>query len=113
MSHPKVVSGPYTLADFDGKTAVFERNSHYKGNEEGRKPLLEKLTFTQADQSRMIQDLGEGSLGLVNKVSRQDLIREGYAREVIGYSRGQGRLMCSLRGYAPCRDQEKVRSISR
>ena len=77
MSHPKVVSGPYTLADFDGKTATFQRNNHYKGNEEGRKPLLEKLTFTQANQSRMIQDLGEGSLGLVNKVSRQDLIREG------------------------------------
>lgn len=32
----------------------------------------------------------------------------GYAREVIGYSRGQGRLLCSLRGYAPCRDQEKT-----
>ena len=32
----------------------------------------------------------------------------GYAREVVGYTRGQGRLQCRLRGYAPCREQEKV-----
>ena len=32
----------------------------------------------------------------------------GYAREVVGYTRGQGRLLCRLRGYAPCREQEKV-----
>ena len=32
----------------------------------------------------------------------------GYAREVVSYTRGQGRLLCTLRGYAPCREQEKV-----
>ncbi len=32
----------------------------------------------------------------------------GYAREVIAYTRGAGRMLCSLKGYAPCRDQEKV-----
>lgn len=32
----------------------------------------------------------------------------GYAREVTAYTRGAGRLLCTLRGYAPCREQEKV-----
>lgn len=31
-----------------------------------------------------------------------------YAREVAAYSHGRGRLLCTLRGYAPCRDQEKI-----
>ncbi|MBQ3705359.1 MAG: TetM/TetW/TetO/TetS family tetracycline resistance ribosomal protection protein [Clostridia bacterium] len=32
----------------------------------------------------------------------------GYAREVAGYTRGQGRLTCVLKGYAPCRNSEEV-----
>ena len=32
----------------------------------------------------------------------------GYAREVVNYTRGQGRLLCTLRGYAPCREQQRV-----
>ena len=31
-----------------------------------------------------------------------------YAREVTAYTRGQGRLLCTLAGYRPCADQEKV-----
>lgn len=32
----------------------------------------------------------------------------GYAREVVSYTRGQGRLACAFRGYAPCRNPEEV-----
>ncbi|MBO4836619.1 MAG: TetM/TetW/TetO/TetS family tetracycline resistance ribosomal protection protein, partial [Clostridia bacterium] len=32
----------------------------------------------------------------------------GYAREVVAYTRGRGRLLCTLRGYAPCREQDSV-----
>ena len=32
----------------------------------------------------------------------------GYAREMIGYTRGQGRLSCTVKGYAPCRNPEEV-----
>ncbi len=77
LSHPKTVSGPYLLTDYDGETATFGRNEAYKGNEEGRKPILETLTFTQADPETMIQDLGDGTLGLLNKVARADLLLEG------------------------------------
>ena len=31
-----------------------------------------------------------------------------YAREVTAYTRGQGRLICTLSGYRPCAEQEKV-----
>ena len=31
-----------------------------------------------------------------------------YARDVAAYTRGQGRLFCSLKGYAPCADQAAV-----
>ena len=31
-----------------------------------------------------------------------------YAREVAAYTQGRGRLLCSLRGYAPCADQDAV-----
>ena len=31
-----------------------------------------------------------------------------YARDVAAYSHGRGRLACSLRGYAPCQEQEKL-----
>ena len=35
-----------------------------------------------------------------------------YQRELTAYSRGLGRLFCTLRGYEPCRDPEKVISES-
>ena len=31
-----------------------------------------------------------------------------YAREVTAYTRGRGRVSCTLRGYAPCAEQEKI-----
>ena len=33
---------------------------------------------------------------------------KGYARELIAYTQGRGRLGCALQGYAPCGDQERV-----
>lgn len=31
-----------------------------------------------------------------------------YQKEVTAYTRGMGRLFCSLKGYAPCRDQDRI-----
>lgn len=33
-----------------------------------------------------------------------------YAKEVAAYTRGNGRLFCSLKGYAPCHNQEEVKN---
>ena len=51
--HPSVVSGPYTLTGFDGTTAEFARNEYFKGDADGELPLIEKLTFTLADNDDM------------------------------------------------------------
>ncbi len=33
---------------------------------------------------------------------------QDYQKEVVSYSKGRGRLFCSLKGYAPCQEQEEV-----
>ena len=33
---------------------------------------------------------------------------QGYQREVLSYTKGQGHIFCSLKGYAPCHNEEEV-----
>ena len=77
LRHPGIVSGAYKLESFDGQKAVFSRNRFYKGGEDGRKPLLETLSLTHADPSKMIQQLGDGTFGLLNKVTRAEMLQAG------------------------------------
>ena len=77
LRHPGTVSGAYKLESFDGQKAIFSRNRFYKGGEDGRKPLLETLSLTQADPSKMIQQLGDGTFGLLNKVTRAEMLQAG------------------------------------
>ena len=77
MSHPNPVSGPYCLLSYDGNAAVFEINPYYKGNEEGRKPRIKRLTYTVADNKTMIEELGNGTFALLNKVAKASSIAEG------------------------------------
>ena len=77
LSHPKTVSGPYTLESYNGKTAVFQANPRYKGNEEGWKPQIRKLRYSLANNEDMIQLLDEGEFGLLNKVSMAETIHGG------------------------------------
>ncbi len=80
LSHPAVVSGPYTLASFDGVTAKFEINPYFKGDREGRKPLIPTLIYTLADNETMIEKLADGEFGLINKAARADQIVAGVDR---------------------------------
>lgn len=73
-SHPAVVSGPYTLTSFDGVTAEFEVNPFYKGDREGKKPLIRTLTYTLARNDSWIDQLRDGEIGLINKAVRADRI---------------------------------------
>ena len=77
LSHPKVVSGPYTLESFGGKTAVFVKNTKYKGNEKGWKPQIRKIRYTQAENGDMIEKLDGGTLDLLNKVTMAEVIKKG------------------------------------
>lgn len=77
ISHPTVVSGPYTLASFDGTTAKFELNPFYNGNRDDITPSIPHITYTLADNATMVEDLRAGKFGLLNKVTRADAVRAG------------------------------------
>ena len=79
LSHPSVVSGPYTLTSWDGTTAEFKINTYYKGNSKGEKPSIWHLVYTLADNDTQIEDLKTGKFGLLNKVLRADAIDDGIA----------------------------------
>ena len=76
-SHPSLTSGPYTLTSFDGSEADFERNTYYKGNSDGVTPTIERIRFLTADNASMIDELGQGEFGLLNKCTNQDALVAG------------------------------------
>lgn len=82
LSHPSVVSGPYTLKSWDGVTAEFEINEYYKGNPAGEKPSIPTLVFTLAKNETMIDQLRDGEFDLLNKVLNRDAIEAG--TELVG-----------------------------
>lgn len=75
-SHPGVVCGPYTLTSFDGAVCEFEKNPYYKGNEQGIIPMIRKLRLVPVENDTMIAQLGAGEVGLLNKVTRADVITQ-------------------------------------
>ncbi len=80
LSHPSLVSGPYTLTSWDGVTAEFALNPYYKGNAAGRRADILKLTYTLATNDTMIEKLAAGEFGLLNKVTRADRIAAGLSQ---------------------------------
>ncbi len=80
LSHPSVVSGPYTLTSWDGVTAEFAINPYYKGNRNGEQPTIPTLYYTQSSNETQIEDLVAGKFDLLNKVTRQDNIMDGVSR---------------------------------
>jgi len=77
VSHPSVVSGPYRLISFDGAEAVLEKNSYYKGNSVGKKPLIENLVYKTANRTAIVEDLLNGEYDLQNKVANAAVISDG------------------------------------
>lgn len=77
LSHPSVVSGPYTLTSFNGVTAKLKINPYFKGTEAGMIPRIGEIEFTTADNADMVKKLKDGDLDLLNKVTMAQTIREG------------------------------------
>ena len=75
--NPSVVSGPYRLVSFDGTTAELERNDYFKGNADLELPLIEKLTYTLADNDDMEAKLVSGEFDILNKVTKAEVITAG------------------------------------
>lgn len=49
----------------------------------------------------------DGEMSILSGTAPVSLMR-GYQWEVIAYSRGRGRIFCTLKGYAPCHNEEEV-----
>lgn len=69
VSHPSVVSGPYVLTSFDGVKCSFEINPYFKGDINGRKPTIKKITFQAYTNDTIVEALRTGEIGLINKAT--------------------------------------------
>lgn len=81
LSHPSVVSGPYCLTGYDAENGVadFEINPYYMGNYVGQMPSIQKLTYREVKNDTLVDELKNGTVDLVNKVSVSSVIDEGLA----------------------------------
>ncbi len=81
LSHPSVVSGPYTLVSYDGDThtAQFTVNPAYKGNRNGVKATIPNVVFTAVEPGHMMDALASGEVDLINKTVSEANISEGLA----------------------------------
>ncbi|NLF27981.1 MAG: ABC transporter substrate-binding protein [Clostridiales bacterium] len=79
LFNPKVTSGPYQLVgyDADAHTATFEINPNYLGNFEGRKPTIDRIVFKQVYNDSLMDELANGTVDIVNKVTAGDVISDG------------------------------------
>lgn len=79
MSHPSVVSGPYTLTSYDAQrgTASFAVNPYYKGNEDGEKPSIETIVYRSVANDEAIDLLLSGEVDLLNKMVAADTVSKG------------------------------------
>ena len=77
LTHPSVVSGPYTMTSYDGAVATFQRNPFYKGNADGAVPLIERIIFKQVNPETALDELLNAELGLLNKATSAALIQDG------------------------------------
>ena len=81
LSHPKVTSGPYQMESYDRETGTveFSVNPLYKGNFEGQRPLIEKVTLVVVNSADMIDKLSAGEVNVLNKITDIDAINAGIA----------------------------------
>lgn len=81
-SHPSVVSGPYTLESYDAErnVATFALNPYYAGNFEGQIPVIPRIVFRSVNNEDIMSALDDGSINLINKVSKGSLINDGLTR---------------------------------
>ena len=67
-SHPSVTCGPYMLTAYDGQTVELALNPYYKGNSDGVKPVIPRLTYKTVANADMVRAFSSGEVGLLNKV---------------------------------------------
>ncbi len=93
---PKLTCGPYALLSYDAEAGVatFEKNPRYLGNFEGQKPTIGRITFRVVQSGAMMEQLAQGELDLINKVSAASQVNAGTA--LVG--EGKAQMLNYLRG---------------
>lgn len=76
---PQVTTGPYAMESYDAttNTATFVINEQFKGNYEGQKPHIERITLKHVRNETMMDQIQAGEIDLLNKVSNTDSISRG------------------------------------
>ncbi|MDI9520945.1 MAG: ABC transporter substrate-binding protein [Bacillota bacterium] len=86
LSHPKVTSGPYRLLSYDEQAHVaeLEINPYYLGNYQGQRPSIPRLTFRQVYNQDIHEQIAQGQIDLVNKVTDGEIIDKALALQKAG-----------------------------
>lgn len=84
VSHPSVVSGAYCLSSYDAAQGVaeFEINPYYMGNYVGQKPAIQKIVYRAVTNDTLVEELKNGTVDLVNKVSLATVVDEALASDI-------------------------------
>ena len=73
------------LESWDGTTANFVINPWYKGNHDGKMPLIPNITYTLAENDTMAEKLADGEFDLLNKVTRASTVSDALKLIAQGY----------------------------
>lgn len=65
------------------------------------------MTDIQKMQGNFLPPETEEEMTILRGTAPVSKMRD-YQREVVSYTKGRGRLFCSLKGYAPCQEQEEI-----
>ncbi len=78
LTHPSVVSGPYTLKEYDADKAelTLEINPNFKGDINGNKPSIQRLVFRYIPSDQVATEVEKGNVDLMNRVVSKDTIDE-------------------------------------
>ena len=86
LSHPPVVSGPYTLTSYDAESgeARFNINPYFVGNWHGVVPTIDNVVLRPVLPETMMEELKNGDVQLLNKVVAARNITEGMSLMATG-----------------------------
>ncbi len=77
LTYPSVTSGPYRLVSYDGNRSEFEVNDRYKGDVNGFKPRIRRLSYISMPSASMVPAFRNGSVTVLHKVTNKDTIAAG------------------------------------
>ncbi|MDR1569440.1 MAG: ABC transporter substrate-binding protein [Oscillospiraceae bacterium] len=84
LYYPRITSGPYQLESYDPESHVarFLVNERYLGNPEGVRPKIERLVYKRVDNATMLEELQNGSVDILNKVTNESVIKNALSLSI-------------------------------